>query len=45
MVVHLGECSNHFEELFTELERWEVLLRALPDFPVDGAEDPPHPPG
>ncbi|WP_299628387.1 hypothetical protein [uncultured Tateyamaria sp.] len=44
MAEHRGACSNHWDEFFTELERWEALLSTLPDFPVDGAvrdADPP----
>lgn len=30
----LGKSSNHFDELFKELETWEAILSELPDFDV-----------
>lgn len=35
-----GECSNHWDEFFKELETWEAVLTALPDYPVDGGDPP-----
>jgi hypothetical protein len=41
---HSGGISNHWAELFGELERWEELLTALPDGSVDDAPHDPIPP-
>lgn len=35
----LGESSNHFDDLFEELEDWEAILRSLPDIGVDQNQD------
>lgn len=31
----LGESSNHFDDLFKDLEACEAILSSLPDFGVD----------
>lgn len=33
------ESSNHFDDLFKELENWEAILNSLPDFVVDQNRD------
>lgn len=35
----LRESSNHFDDLFKELEDWEAILASLPDFGVDQNQD------
>lgn len=30
-----GESSNHFDDLFKELDDWEAILSSLPNFGVD----------
>lgn len=46
MVDLLGESSNLLDDLFSDLEDWEAILSALPEFGVDqnqDADDPPAP--
>lgn len=31
----LRESSNHFDDLFKDLEDWEAVLNSLPDFSVN----------
>lgn len=36
----LGQSPNHLDDLFKDLEDWEAILNALPDFTV--AQDQPE---
>lgn len=40
-----GESSNHFDDLFKDLEDWETILNWLPDFGVDQNPDDREIPG
>ncbi|MEO0383543.1 MAG: hypothetical protein AAF234_08340 [Pseudomonadota bacterium] len=40
----LGQSSNQFDDLFKDLEDWEVILSSLPDFGVDQNLDECEPP-
>jgi hypothetical protein len=35
-----GKSSNHFDDLFAELEEWELILKSLDEFPVKDDEPP-----
>jgi hypothetical protein len=41
----LGESPNLLDDLFKELEDWETILNALPDFNGDEISDENDPPG
>ncbi|MFN3224719.1 MAG: hypothetical protein ACE360_00520 [Hyphomicrobiales bacterium] len=40
----LGESPNLLDDLFKDLEDWEVILSSLPDFGVDQNPEPDEPP-
>ncbi|MEM9279993.1 MAG: hypothetical protein AAGA76_15610, partial [Pseudomonadota bacterium] len=44
MVDPQGVSPNQFDDLFAELENWEAVLRALPDFDVDQGPEEDDPP-
>ncbi|EFL90209.1 hypothetical protein [Ahrensia sp. R2A130] len=42
-----GDCPNHFDDVFKELERMEAILQSIPDLGVDEPDSDPfidHPP-
>lgn len=39
MAGHARQSPNHIDDFFKDLEDWEVILSALPDFGVDQSQD------